>query len=42
MIDFRDDIEEFWEKYGWVVLLLATLYFVGHIIYYFVRGFLYV
>jgi hypothetical protein len=42
MMDFRDDIEEFWEKYSWLILLVGSLYFAGHIVYYFVRRFLYV
>lgn len=37
MIDFREDIEKFWDKYSWVVLLLATLYFVGHGVVYLIR-----
>jgi hypothetical protein len=40
MIDFRDELEAFWNKFGLVLLTLATLYFAGHIVYYFVRRFL--
>lgn len=40
MIDFKEELQEFWDKFGWVVLLLATLYFAGHFVYYFVRRFL--
>ena len=41
MIDFRDELEEFFDKYGWVLLLIATLYFVGHVLFYLVKKFLY-
>ena len=41
MMDFRDELDEFFDKYGWVLLLIATLYIAGHIVYYFVRQFLY-
>jgi hypothetical protein len=41
MIDFRDELEAFWNKFGLVLLTLATLYFAGHIVYYFVMKFLY-
>jgi hypothetical protein len=41
MIDFRDELDEFFDKYGWVLLLIATLYIAGHIVYYFVMKFFY-
>jgi hypothetical protein len=42
MMDFRDELDEFFDKYGWVLLLVATLYFVGHGIWFLIRRFLYV
>jgi hypothetical protein len=41
MIDFRDEIEAFWNRFGLVFLTLATLYIAGHIVYYFVMKFFY-
>ena len=41
MMDFRDELDEFFDKYGWVLLLIATLYIAGHIVYYFVMKFFY-
>ncbi len=42
MIDFRDELDEFWDKYSWVVILAGALYFAGHIGWYLIRRFLYV
>ena len=41
MMDFRDELDEFFDKYGWVLLTFATLYIAGHIVYYFVTKFFY-
>lgn len=38
MIDFRDELEAFWNRFGLVFLTLATLYIVGHVIWYLVKG----
>jgi hypothetical protein len=37
MIDFRDELEVFWNKFGLVLLTLATLYFAGHIVWYLLK-----
>ena len=37
MMDFRDDIEEFWEKYSWLILLVGSLYFAGHIVWFLLK-----
>lgn len=42
MIDFRDELEAFWNRFGWVLLTFATLYFAGHIVWYVIRRFFYV
>jgi hypothetical protein len=41
MMDFRDELDEFFDKYGWVLLLVATLYIAGHIVWFLIRRFLY-
>lgn len=39
MIDFKEELEEFWDKYSWVFILFGVLYFVGHIVAYLFRRF---
>jgi hypothetical protein len=37
MMDFRDELDEFWEKYSWLILLVGSLYFAGHIVWYLLK-----
>lgn len=37
MIDFREELDKFWEKYSWVFILAGALYFAGHIVMYALR-----
>jgi hypothetical protein len=41
MIDFRDELEEFFDKYSWIFILFGALYFLGHLVYYLAKRFLY-
>lgn len=37
MFDIKDELDEFFDKYGWVLFAFATLYFIGHIGWYLLK-----